>query len=108
MAALLNADGAAVENQIFLAMAYAQLGRAREAATESARVFGKMPGFSAEAWVNNDVYRPGGSAVTLFFDGARKAGLALCATVSEAVQIDPKNRLPECDLRRAGAVQPPT
>ena len=33
VAALLNADGAAVENQIFLAMAYAQLGRAREAAT---------------------------------------------------------------------------
>jgi TolB-like protein/class 3 adenylate cyclase/Tfp pilus assembly protein PilF len=108
VAALLNANGAVVEDQIFLAMAYAQLGRAREAATEAAKVFKQRPGFSAEAWVDNDVYRPGGSAVTLFFDGARKAGLALCATVSEAAQIDPKNRLPECDIERARAVQPPT
>ena len=108
VAVILNANRPDVEQNIYLAMAYAQLGRPHEAAIEVARVFSKKPDFSAEAWIDNDIFRPGGSAAMLFFDGARKAGLPLCASVSDAARIDPKNRLPECDAERAKARQPPS
>ena len=108
VAAFLNANRPDVEQNIYLAIAYAQLGRPHEAAIEVARVFGKKPDFSAEAWIDKDIFRPGGSAAMLFFDGARKAGLPLCASASDAAGIDPKNRLPECDAERAKAMHPPT
>jgi hypothetical protein len=108
VAAFLNANRPDVEQNIYLAIAYAQLGRPHEAAIEAARVFSKKPDFSAEAWIDKDIFRPGGSAAMLFFDGARKAGLPLCAPASDAARIDPKNRLPECDAERIRAVQPPT
>jgi hypothetical protein len=105
---LLNANRSDVEQNIYLAMAYAQLGRPHEAAIEVARVISKKPDFSAETWIDKDIFWPGGSAAMLFFDGARKAGLPLCASVSDAARIDPKNRLPECDAERAKAMLSPT
>jgi TolB-like protein len=108
VAAFLKANESTYDNHIFLAMAYGQLGRTREAATEAAEVLKQKPGFTAEAWIDNDIYRPGGSAAALFFDGVRKAGLPLCASASDAARIDPKNRLPECDAERAKEMLPPT
>ena len=108
MEAFLKANEAVYDNHIFLAMAYGQLGRTREAATEVAEALKQKPSFTAEAWIDNDIYRPGGSAAALFFDGVRKAGLPLCASASDAARIDPKNRLPECDAERAKAMLSPT
>ena len=64
------------------------------------------PGFAAEAWVDDDFFQPGGSSAALFFDGARKAGLPLCATAAEAARFDPRNRLPECEAERAKVTDP--
>ena len=64
------------------------------------------PGFTAEAWVDNDFYQPGGSSAALFFDGARKAGLPLCAKPEAAAKFDPRNLLQECEAERAKAAAP--
>jgi hypothetical protein len=66
------------------------------------------PGFSAEAWIDNDFYQPGGSSAALFFDGARKAGLPICATAEMAAKLEPGNRLPECEAERAKTAAPKT
>ena len=97
-----------MSKKIYLAMAYAQLGRPQKQRSKSLGFLERCPTFQLKHGSITTSIRPGGSAAMLFFDGARKAGLALCATVSDAAQIDPKNRLPECDLGRTGAVQPPT
>jgi TolB-like protein/DNA-binding winged helix-turn-helix (wHTH) protein/cytochrome c-type biogenesis protein CcmH/NrfG len=93
----MNAD-----HRAFIAMSYAQLGRQEEAAAEVALALRDDPGFTAEAWVNDFFFQPGGSSAALFFDGARKAGLPLCAPAARAA-LDPRNRLPECDAERANA-----
>ena len=58
--------------------------------------------------MDDDFFQPGGSSAALFFDGARKAGLPLCASAAEATKLDPKNRLPECEAERAKAATPKT
>ena len=58
--------------------------------------------------MDNDIYQPGGSSARLFFDGARKAGLPLCAPAGEAAKFDPRNRLPECEAERAKVAGPKT
>ncbi len=96
-------DSMTVEHRIYLAMSYAQLGQSQAAAGEVALVRQEDPSFTAEAWVDHDFFQPGGSSAALFFDGARKAGLPLCAQPEDAVRLDPSNRLAECDLLRARA-----
>lgn len=91
-----------------LAVSYAQAGRRAEAATQAAEVLRLDPTFTAEAWVGNELYQPGGSSTTLLVDGARKAGLPVCATAAEAAKLAPGNRLPECEARRAGTAAPRT
>ena len=95
-----------VDHHVFLAMSYAQLGRKEEAAVEVAEVLREAPDFAAEAWVERDFFQPGGSSAALFFDGARKAGLPLCAPAAEAARFDPRNRLSECEAERAKAAAP--
>jgi TolB-like protein/class 3 adenylate cyclase len=90
-----------LEEHVYQALAYAQLGRTAEAAEVVAEVLREDPGFSAEAWVNGDFFQPGGSSAALFFDGARKAGLPICATAEAAAKFEPGNRLPECEAERA-------
>ena len=41
------------------------------------------PGFSVEAWIDRDFYQPDGSSAALLIDGARKAGLPVCAKPGE-------------------------
>ena len=72
------------------------------------RLLREEPGFSAEAWVNGDYFQPGGSSAALFFDGARKAGLPICATAEAAAKFGPGNRLPECEAKRARVAAPKT
>ena len=97
-----------VDHHIFLAMSYAQLGRKEEAAVAVAEVLREEPGFTAEAWVDHDFFQPGGSSAALFFDGARKAGLPLCAPAAEAARFDPRNRLSACEAERARLAAPKT
>lgn len=85
-----------VEVRVMLALSYAMAGRTDDATGQVNKVFELDPEFSAEAWVDKDFYQPGGTSAALFFDGARKAGLPLCATASVTDTIDPRNRLPEC------------
>ncbi|WP_284736112.1 hypothetical protein [Dongia deserti] len=85
-----------LEVRVMLALSYAMVGRAQEATEQVRKVLEVEPAFSAEAWVDKDFYQPGGSSAALFFDGARRAGMPLCAPASVASQIDPRNRLPEC------------
>jgi TolB-like protein/class 3 adenylate cyclase/cytochrome c-type biogenesis protein CcmH/NrfG len=97
-----------LEARLYAALAYAQLGRGAEAAAQAAEVLREQPGFSAEAWVDNDFFQPGGSSAALFLDGARKAGLPICATAEAAARFEPGNRLPECEAERAKVAAPKT
>jgi adenylate cyclase len=65
------------ETRVFKALTYAQLGRNADAAREVEAILKDMPGFTARGWIANDIMEPGGSAETLFLDGARKAGLPI-------------------------------
>ena len=84
-----------------LALSSAQAGPQDKARRNAEEVLHLEPGFTAEAWVDNDFYQPGGSSAALFFEGARKAGLPLCAPAADATKLDQKNHLPECDAERA-------
>ena len=42
--------------------------------------------FTAEAWVDNDLYQPDGSPVALLVEDSRKAGLEIYATAATATQ----------------------
>jgi len=95
-----------LDHRVFLAMSYAQLGRKEEAAVEVAQALREDPSFSAEAWVDRDFFQPGGNSAALFFEGARKAGLPLCAPMAEATRLDPANQLPECEAQRAKLAAP--
>ncbi|HEX6012014.1 MAG TPA: hypothetical protein VFY87_09495, partial [Geminicoccaceae bacterium] len=92
-----------LEVRVMLALSSAQAGFQDKARRNAEEVLQLEPGFAAEAWVDNDIYQPGGSSAALFFDGARKAGLPLCAKPEEAAKFDPRNRLPECEAERAKA-----
>ena len=89
-----------------LALGSAQAGLPDKARRNAEEVLRLEPGFTAEAWVDNDIYQPGGSSAALFFEGARKAGLPLCARPEAAAKLDPGNRLPECEAERAKAAAP--
>src|SRR3954451_13321329 len=95
-----------LEEHVMEALTYAQLGSEEEAARAVKEVLREDPGFSAEAWVDNDFYRPGSTSAALFLDGARKAGLPVCATAEVAAKFEPGNRLPECEAERAKVTAP--
>jgi TolB-like protein/class 3 adenylate cyclase/cytochrome c-type biogenesis protein CcmH/NrfG len=97
-----------LEEHVMEALTYAQLGSEEEAARAVKEVLREDPGFSAEAWVDNDFYQPGGSSAALFLDGVRKAGLPICATAEMAAKLEPGNRLPECEAERAKTAAPKT
>jgi tetratricopeptide (TPR) repeat protein len=105
VAALLEANDPVLDNSVFLALAHAELGEEEDAAAQRAGILELKPGFSFEAYVDNDIYRPGGSAVAMMLASARKAGLPLCAAPADAARLDSRNRLPECDAERAKAAQ---
>jgi adenylate cyclase len=67
------------ETRVFKALTYAQLGRKADAAREVEAILKEKPDFTARGWIANDIMEPGGSAETLFLDGARKAGLPIDA-----------------------------
>ncbi|HWL68015.1 MAG TPA: adenylate/guanylate cyclase domain-containing protein [Geminicoccus sp.] len=90
-----------LEVRVMLALSCAQAGFADQARQHAREVLRLDPGFNAEAWVDNDLYQPGGSAAALFIAGARKAGLPLCEKPGAAESFDPRNRLPGCDAERA-------
>jgi TolB-like protein/Tfp pilus assembly protein PilF len=108
VAALEKVPNPWLEVRVMLALSSAQAGSASKASRNAAEVVKLDPGFSAEAWIDNDIYQPGSSSAALFLAGARKAGLPLCAKPEEAVKLDPKNRLPECEAERAKAAAPKT
>jgi len=84
-----------------LALSDAQAGLEDEAQAQVREVLRLEPGFSAEGWIDNGIFRPGGSAAARFVAGARKAGLPLCAKAQLAVRFAPGNRLAECEAERA-------
>jgi TolB-like protein/Tfp pilus assembly protein PilF len=76
--AALEASGApSLELKVFKALTYAQLGRKADAAREVEAILEEQPDFTARGYIANDIMEPGGSAETLFLDGARKAGLPI-------------------------------
>lgn len=89
-----------------LAASHAQAGQPEKAKTHAAEVLKEEPGFTAEAWVDNDFYPPGSSSAALLIDGARKAGLPICARAEVAAGFEPGNRLPGCEAERARASAP--
>lgn len=90
-----------LEVRVMLALSYGEARLSEQAQRQVEQILGLEPGFSAEAWVDNDFYQPGGSSAALFFDGARKAGLPLCAAPDTAAKLDPGNLLPDCEAERA-------
>jgi TolB-like protein/DNA-binding winged helix-turn-helix (wHTH) protein/tetratricopeptide (TPR) repeat protein len=92
-----------LEVRVMLALSLAEAGRTPEAETEAAAVLGLDPAFSAESWIANDIYQPGGSSALLIVASAGKAGLPVCAAEAAAAAIPPGERLAECEaLRSAG------
>ncbi|WP_189341242.1 MULTISPECIES: winged helix-turn-helix domain-containing protein [unclassified Mesorhizobium] len=87
-----------LEPRLMLALSFAQAGVADKAKAQAAEVMKLDPDFSAEAWIANDIYQPGSSSAVLFVEGARKAGLPICAR--DVARIEPKDRLPECEAGR--------
>ena len=85
-----------------LAVSHAQAGQQEKAAAQATEVLKLEPGFTAEAWVENDFYQPGSSSAALLIEGARKAGLPVCAA-EVVVKFEPGHRLPECEAERAKA-----
>ncbi len=83
-----------IEPRVLLTLALAQAGEVEAARAEAAELLRLDPAFSAEAWIANDFYQPGGSSARRFVEGAAKAGLPVCAASTEA--IAPGDRLPEC------------
>ena len=77
IAALEKSGDPAPETRVFKALTYAQLGRQADAAREVQAILKEKPDFTARGWIANDIMEPGGSAETLFLDGARKAGLPI-------------------------------
>jgi TolB-like protein/class 3 adenylate cyclase len=97
-----------LEVRVMLGLSSAQAGQMDKASRHAAEVMRLDPGFSAEAWIDNDIYQPGSSSALLFLDGTRKAGLPICAPAAPAAKLDPRNRLPECEAERAKAAAPKT
>jgi TolB-like protein/class 3 adenylate cyclase/Tfp pilus assembly protein PilF len=97
-----------VESRLMLAVSYAQAGQPGKAAVQAAELLRLEPGFTAEAWVENDFYQPGSSSAARLIEGARKAGLPVCATAEVAARFEPGHRLPECEAERAKAAAPKT
>ena len=87
-------------SHVHLALSLAQLGRKKEAAAEVAEVLKINPEFSAEEFIANDYYTYK-SAQELFLDGARKAGLPICATEALLAKDPDIKHLAECDAERA-------
>ena len=81
-ATLEKVDGHWIETRLMLAVSYAQAERRDKAAAQAAEVLRLEPRFSVEAWIDRDFYQPGGSSAALLIDGARKAGLPVCAKPS--------------------------
>ena len=77
--------GALDRAALLLALALAQAGEVEAARAEAAEVMRLDPAFSAEAWIANDFYQPGGSSARRFAEGAAKAGLPICAVSPEAM-----------------------
>ena len=75
--ALEKSGATSLETKVFKALAYAQLGRAADAAREVEAILQEKPDFTARGWIANDIMEPGGSSEALFLDGARKAGLPI-------------------------------
>ena len=92
-----------LEPRLMLTVSYAQAGQQEKAAAQATEVLKLEPGFTAEAWVENDFYQPGSSSAALLIQGARKAGLPVCATAEMVVSFEPGHRLPECEAERAKA-----
>ncbi len=88
------------EARLLLALARAQAGDVTAAGSEAAEVLQLDPSFSAEAWIANDLYQPGSSSVRRFVEGARSAGLPICA--ADAAEIPVPKRLQECIAGRDG------
>ncbi len=89
------------ESRLLLVLALAQAGQVDAARTEADELMRLDPGFAAESWLANDFYQPESSSVDRFVEGARKAGLPVCA--SDPTGIDPRERLLLCDGSRETA-----
>ncbi len=90
------------ENLLLLALIYGQLGRQADAEATLATILKHDPGFTVEEWIWNPVYFAARDVeLNLYLDGARKAGLPMCAS-KEFVKANPDLKpLPECELIRS-------
>lgn len=80
--------------RVMLALALAQSGDVDAALVQAREILRLDPDFSAEDWIARGFYQPGSSSVRRFVEGARRAGLPICA--AHAAAIPAAKRLPEC------------
>jgi TolB-like protein/DNA-binding winged helix-turn-helix (wHTH) protein len=85
--------------RVMRAIALAQSGDVDGALVETGEILRLDPDFSAENWIARGFYQPGGSSARRFVEGARRAGLPICA--GDAAAIPVRKRLPECAAGRA-------
>jgi hypothetical protein len=90
-----------VLGQARLAMSYAQLGRQKEAAAETAKLLARYPDFSMERALSDFGTPKDEPTLARYMDGARKAGLNECATEAELQKYPKMTHLALCDAKRA-------
>jgi TolB-like protein len=86
---------------IFLAMAYAYLGRTADSAAAGAKAMTLDPAWTAERYLSE----AGGfedNAADFFVDGARKAGLPACVLADKVKGMPNLVRVKSCDASRVG------
>ena len=84
-----------------LAGSYAMLGQKQQAAEAAAEVRAVDPNSSVEGALATTWQFSGDQERRLFVDALSRAGLPRCTLASGLADIDPTNRLPECDAERA-------
>jgi TolB-like protein/class 3 adenylate cyclase/Tfp pilus assembly protein PilF len=83
-------------NRLFLALSYAMLGQAHEAAAAKAKLIANHGERSVEQWLNEGAVFARPAEKELFVDAFRKLDLPLCATDEYLSKIVDPKRLPEC------------
>jgi TolB-like protein/class 3 adenylate cyclase/Tfp pilus assembly protein PilF len=92
-----------VQHQMLLVLSYAQLGRQEDVAAERIELLRRYPDFSMERALSDLMKGQLRDQPTRerYLDGARKAGLAECATQAELQKYPKMTHLALCDAKRA-------
>ncbi len=100
LAAAQRVEPSAANDYAWLAVAFAQLGRSQDASEAAGRTIEYDPEWSAERRMSDFGAFARDTEPLLFAEGARKAGLPVCATAAQLQQWPDMKRLAACEQQR--------